>query len=317
MAKKKIPSIIKEVKSNTPPDVDYSYQKQISFSQFSMYEQCPHKWALQYRDGHRKTEVSIHMTFGTAIHESLQLYLTTMYEESKAAAERIDLVEHFEDTLRKQYRIDYEKNNKVHFSDSTQLREFFEDGVAIINWFKKKNGVYFSKRNWWIVGCEVPLQLTPNPMFRSVIYRGFLDVVLYHEPTNTIKIIDIKTSTRGWKDKEKSDEVKNMQLILYKKFFAEQYNFPVDNIEIEYFIVKRKIYEDGEYPEKRIQLHVPTSGKVKVNKATKALNEFIERAFTKDGSYNMGPQLKNPSKWNCQFCPFNDNEELCDKNIRE
>ena len=87
-----------------------------------------------------------------------------------------------------------------------------------------------------------------------------------------IKIIDIKTSTRGWKDKEKSDEVKNMQLILYKKFFAEQHNFPVDNINIEYFIVKRKVYEDGEYPEKRIQTHTPTSGKVKINKATKALN---------------------------------------------
>ena len=315
--KKKIPSIIKEVKTNTPPDINFGYQKLISFSQFSMYEQCPHKWALQYRDGHRKTEVSIHMTFGTAIHESLQLYLTTMYEESKAAADRIDLVEHFETTLKKQYREDYEKNNKVHFSDSTQLREFFDDGVAIINWFKKKNGAYFSKRNWWIVGCEVPIQLTPNPAFKNVIYRGFLDVVLYNEATKTIKIIDIKTSTRGWKDKEKSDEVKNMQLILYKKFFAEQYNFPVDNINIEYFIVKRKIYEDGDYPEKRIQTHVPTSGKVKLNKATKALNEFIERAFQKDGSYNPGPQLKNPSKWNCQFCPFNDNKELCDKNIRE
>ena len=315
MSKKKIPSIVKEVKTNTPPDINFGYQKLISFSQFSMYEQCPHKWALQYRDGHKRTEVSIHMTFGTAIHESLQLYLTTMYEESKAAAERIDLVEHFEDTLRNQYKEDYEKNNKQHFSDSTQLREFFDDGVAIINWFKKKNGAYFSKRNWWIVGCEVPIQLTPNPAFKNVIYRGFLDVVLYNEATKTIKIIDIKTSTRGWKDKEKADEVKNMQLILYKQFFSQQYNFPVDNIDIEYFIVKRKIYEDGEYPEKRIQTHVPTSGKIKLNKATKALNEFIERAFQKDGSYNMGPQLKNPSKWNCQFCPFNNDNNLCDKGL--
>lgn len=315
MAKKKIPSIIKEVKQFTPPEVDYRFQKQISFSQFSMYEQCPHKWALQYRDGHRKTEVSIHMTFGTAVHESLQLYLTTLYEESKAAADRIDLINHFETTLRKQYREDYEKNNKVHFSDSTQLREFFDDGVAIINWFKKKNGAYFSKRNWWIVGCEIPLQLTPNNAFKNVIYRGFLDVVLYNEVTKTIKIIDIKTSTRGWRDKEKSDEIKNMQLVLYKKFFAEQYNFPIENIEIEYFIVKRKIYEEGDYPSKRIQIHIPTSGKVKLNKATKSLNEFIERAFTREGSYNMGPQLKIPSKWNCQFCPFNDNITLCNKNL--
>ena len=123
MAKKKIPSIIKEIKKNKPPEVDYSYQKQISFSQFSMYTQCPHKWSLQYRDGHRKTEVSIHMTFGTAIHESLQLYLTTMYDESVAAADRIDLVEHFEETLRNQYRKDYEKNKKVHFSSSEEIRE--------------------------------------------------------------------------------------------------------------------------------------------------------------------------------------------------
>ena len=280
-----------------------------------MYEQCPHKWLLQYRDGHRKTEVSIHMTFGTAIHESLQLYLTTMYEQSTTSADAIDLVSHFEDTLRKQYREDYEKNNNTHFSDSLQLREFFDDGVAIINWFKKKKGEYFIKRNWWIVGCEVPIQLIPNPAFKNVIYRGFLDVVLYNEVTKTIKIIDIKTSTRGWKDKEKSDEVKNMQLILYKKFFSEQYNFPIENIEIEYFIVKRKIYEEGDYPSKRIQIHIPTSGKVKINKATKSLNEFIERAFLKDGSYNMGPQMKNPSKWNCQFCPFNDNITLCDKNL--
>ena len=134
MAKKKIPSIIKEIKKLKPPEVDYSYQKQISFSQFSMYTQCPHKWSLQYRDGHRKTEVSIHMTFGTAIHESLQLYLTTMYDESVAAADRINLVEHFEETLRNQYRKDYEKNKKVHFSSSEEIKEFFADGIEIINY---------------------------------------------------------------------------------------------------------------------------------------------------------------------------------------
>ena len=148
-----------------------------------------------------------------------------------------------------------------------------------------------------------------------MIYRGFLDVVLYHEPTNTIKIIDIKTSTRGWKDKDKDDEIKNLQLVMYKKFLSEQYEFPIDNIQIEYFIVKRKIYKDGDYPEKRIQIHIPASGRNKLNKVNTLLNEFIERAFQKDGSYNMGKQLKNPSAWNCRFCPFNDQPELCNKNL--
>ena len=315
MAKKKMPSIVKEIQRFSPPEVDYSYQKQISFSQFSMYTQCPHKWSLQYRDGHRKTEVSIHMTFGTAIHESLQLYLTTMYNESVAAADRINLVEHFEETLRNQYRKDYEKNKKVHFISSEEIKEFFADGIEIIKYFKKKKGIYFSKRGWHIIDCELPIQLTPNNAFRNVIYRGFLDVVLYHEPTNTITIIDIKTSTRCWEDKDKDDEIKNLQLVMYKKFLSEQYEFPIDNIQIEYFIVKRKIYKDGDYPEKRIQIHIPDSGRNKLNKVNTLLNEFIERAFQKDGSYNMGKQLKNPSAWNCRFCPFNDQPELCNKNL--
>ena len=315
MAKKKVPSIIKEVKQFKPQEIDYRYQRAISFSQFSMFETCPHKWALQYRDGHYRSEVSIHMTFGTAMHEVLQDYLTVFYNQSKAEADRIDLEKEFEDRLKKVYREEYEKNKKEHFSSSEELREFYEDGLGILSWFKKNKGKYFSKRGWWLVGIEVPILLTPNPLYKNIIYKGFLDVVLYNETLNQIKIIDIKTSTRGWRDKEKTDEVKNMQLILYKKFFSEQYNFPVDNIEIEYFIVKRKLHGNPDFPDNRVQIHVPSSGKIKLNKTTKAINEFIEMAFNKDGSYNQGPHLKVPSKHNCTYCPFKKSADLCDRGL--
>jgi len=255
------------------------------------------------------------MTFGTAIHTVLQDYLTTFYNVSKTAADQIDLEFQFEEKLREGYRTDYERNNKTHFSDSEQLREFYEDGLGILSWFKKNKGKYFSKRGWWLVGIEVPILLNPNPLYKNIIYKGFLDVVLYDENTNTIKIIDIKTSTRGWKDKEKTDEVKNMQLILYKKFFAEQFGFPVDNINIEYFIVKRKLHGNPDFPDPRVQIHVPSSGKIKLNKATKRFQEFIEMAFTKDGSHNTGPMLKVPSKWNCTYCPFKEDKNLCDRGL--
>jgi hypothetical protein len=315
MAKKKIPSIIKEVQQFTPPDVDYRFQKQISFSQFSMFESCPHKWALQYRDGHYTSEVSIHMTFGTAMHTVLQDYLTAFYNVSKTAADQIDLEGQFEEKLREGYRADYERNKKEHFSSPEQLREFYEDGLGILSWFKRNKGKYFSKRGWWLVGIEVPIILQPNPIYKNLFYKGFLDVVLYNETLNKIKIIDIKTSTRGWRDKEKTDEVKMMQLILYKKFFSEQYGFPIDNIDIEYFIVKRKLHGNPDFPDPRVQIHVPASGKIKLNKATKAIHEFIEMAFNKDGSYNTGPQLKNPSKWNCTYCPFKGDKNLCDRGL--
>jgi hypothetical protein len=143
---------------------------------------------------------------------------------------------------------------------------------------------------------------------------GYLDVVMYHEPTNTFKIIDIKTSTRGWNDKVKKDEDKQFQLILYKQFFSEQFNIPVDDISVEFFIVKRKVYDHPEYVIPRIQTFVPASGKVKLNKANKALGEFIDETFNKDG-YKDKSHEPTASKWNCTFCPFKDKKDLCSVGI--
>ena len=66
MAKKKAPQIVREIQKNPPEPVNFAFEKNISYSQLSMYTQCPKKWALQYRDGHKVKEQSIHMTFGTA-----------------------------------------------------------------------------------------------------------------------------------------------------------------------------------------------------------------------------------------------------------
>ena len=299
---KKIPSIIKEIKSFEPININYSFQKNISHSQFSLYKQCPQSWALRYRDGYKMDEQSIHFIFGTALHETLQHYLDVMYNFSIVKADKIDLNEHFKTGLMKEYQSAYKKNNNLHFSSADELREFYEDGISILDFFKKKRGSYFNKRGWYLVGCEVPITLTPNKRYPNVIYQGYLDVVLYNENTKSFKIIDIKTSTRGWNDKTKKDESKQFQLILYKKFFAEQFNIPIDKISIEFFIVKRKIWEQSDYPVSRIQTYVPASGKVKLNKVDKELNEFIEAAFTKEGYSNKEhPYTIND---NCKYCTF-------------
>ena len=311
MAKKKVPIIVREIRNNPPLPINFAVEKNISYSQLSMFTQCPKKWALQYRDGHKISEQSIHMTFGTALHEVLQHYLDVMYETSGAAADRIDIEELFEDTLRKCYAEDYKKNKNQHFSSPTELREFFEDGKEILNFIRKKRSYYFSKKGWYLVGCEVPIVMAPNLRLNRVKYMGYLDVVMYHEPTNTFKIIDIKTSTKGWNKWNKKDESKQFQLILYKYFFSKQYKIPLENIEIEFFIVRRKVYVDGDYPQKRVQQFIPASGKVKLNKATTNLNEFISKAFNLDGSYKDTIFGANPSKWNCTFCPYKENTELC------
>ena len=302
MAKKKAPQIVRDIQENKPEPVNFAYEKNISYSQLSMYSQCPKKWALQYRDGHKVSEQSIHMTFGTALHETLQMYLDVMYNESGAAADKLNLEGDFETRLREEYSKAYKANNNSHFSDATTLREFYSDGVEIINYLRKNRGKYFSKRGWWLVGCEVPIVIAPNSRLSRVKYMGFLDVVLFHEPTNKFVIIDIKTSTNGWNAKAKKDKLKQFQLVLYKKFFSEQYKIPIDDIDIEFFIVKRKLWESEDFVIKRIQKFIPPSGKTSVNKATKLLNEFLDNCFTREGfSEKEMPETPNN---NCKWCPY-------------
>ena len=300
--RKKPPVILKEIRQKKLPEIDYATQKSISYSQMSMFNECPKKWSLQYREGHKSFTSSIHTVFGTALHETLQHYLTVMYEQSGAAADRLNTSEMLEENLREEYKKQYKANNNQHFVTPDELREFYEDGVEIIREFSKDKTKYFGKRGWHLVGCEVPIILTPHSKYQNVMFQGYLDVVLYHEPTNKIKIIDIKTSRQGWSKKEKSDENKQFQLIAYKKYYSELYNVPIENIEIEFMIVKRKIFESDIYVIKRVQQFKPASGKVKLNKVTKSIESFIERAFDRNGYKEVDHQPK--LNGNCKWCPF-------------
>jgi hypothetical protein len=314
MAKKKLPQVVKDIRNTIKRDIDWANEKLISYSQFSMYNECPKKWSLQYKEGHKQFTSSIHTIFGTALHNTLQHYLTVMYEQSGVEADKINTSELFEEELSKEYKIQYKKNNKQHFLEPSQLREFYDDGINIIRDFSKNKSKYFSKRGWYLVGCEIPITLNPSPSLPNVVYQGYLDIVMYHEPTNTIQIIDLKTSGYGWKDKEKKDENKQFQLILYKKFFAEHFNFPIDNIEIEFFIVKRKLHESEDFVIRRIQTFSPPSGKIKINKATQTLNKFIEEAFSLTGYKNTDHQ-PTPNT-NCNWCPFH-KTHLCKATYNE
>ena len=319
---KKLPKIVKEIRNNPPSPVNYAYQKNISYSQMSIFRGCPHRWKLQYKDKIKRFTSSIHTVFGTAIHEVVQNYLDVAYESSFAAADReIDMEDKFQQTFIDEYQRQYKSNKNEHFSSATEMREFFEDGVAILEWFKKKRSAYFSKKGTYLVGCEIPIVVAPNKMYSNVLYMGYLDVVTYHEATDTFKIIDIKTSTRGWRDQDKKNEDKQFQLLLYKQYFSEQYNIPLEKIEIEFFILKRKVLDwDDEnlmspHQAYRVQTFTPPSGKIKLGRAKNAINGFINECFNSSGQIKDADYPKSPSKWNCNFCPYKVDQENCGEGI--
>lgn len=290
-----------------------SGKPKISFSQYSSFATCPKQWELTYAKGNRIYDASIHTTFGTALHETIQEWLGVLYTDSVKAATAMDLPALFKERLSTVYREAVEKMDGRHFSSAKELGEFYEDGLAILHYLTKKRTAYFTTKAWQLVGVEIPLY-HPISDRCDVRFLGYIDVVLFDETKQEYHIIDIKTSTRGWTDREKKDPIKVSQLILYKEYFAQQFNVDPDKIHIKYFIVKRKLYEEAMFPQKRIQEFVPASGKPTRNKVRKEIEAFVEAGFNPDGTYRLDREylaIAGPKSKNCKFCVFAEDDNLC------
>jgi hypothetical protein len=310
---KKIPAILKEIKAYEAATLDYAKdQKNISYSQISMFHRCPHSWKLNYKDKLQVYKDSIHTSFGTSFHEVIQEYYERFYNDSVKAAEELDVEELLKTEMKKNYAIGKERNGE-HFSTAVELQEFYEDGVNILREWKKKKGGFIQKRGWHLAGIEIPLMITPEEEYENTLFKGFIDAVLYHEETETFKIVDFKTSTRGWNKNTRKDEMKQNQIILYKEFFSRQFNVPKEKIEVAFVILKRKIYADSDFPQPRISEFRPASGPIKTKKAVAVVREFIQGCFEKDGSYKEREFEMRPSQSNCRFCAFADKPELCSR----
>jgi hypothetical protein len=285
----------------------------ISYSQFSMYSTCPKHWELAYVKGLRTFNQSIHTLFGTCLHETLQEYLTVMYTESIKKADSIDFKAVLKDKMFTQYKEAMEQMGK-HFSNKFELNEFYDDGVAILEWIRKRRAEYFSSKHEELVGIEVPIYHPVGHEGRPVFMMGFLDVVIRNNKTNRITILDIKTSGNGWNKYQKADKLKASQLVLYKEYFGEQFGIDKESIDIKYFIVKRKLIEGAMFPQKRVQEFIPASGKPTRKKLLTEINAFVESSFKEDGSYNTEreyPAIAGKNYKNCKYCEFAEDDELC------
>lgn len=293
--------------------------KTISYSQFTMFSKCPLSWKLRYIDKHRDDLPSIALLFGTAFHETLQTYLYNIYEVGPGKADKIDLHELLRNNMAKEYTNLMEQTGGEIFTTQAQMEEHYADGIAILDFIRKKRNVYFSTKGMELIAIEMPIYRQATEDNENVYMYGFVDVILYDKDLNKYIIIDIKTSTNGWNKWMKADKTKTSQLLIYKKYFAEQIGCDEKQIDVKYFIVRRKIPEEAMFPIRPVSEYSPASGKPSINKVMTDVNTFVRTAFNPDGSYNTdhnylavgGKGLKN-----CRWCPYANNEELCPKKER-
>ncbi len=289
-------------------------KKMISNSQIKSYTQCPHKWKTMYIDGQKEYQQSIFFTFGTAMHETIQHFISVIYKDSAKAAESLDLANLLKENMSIAYKSGLKRNKGEHFTNKFDLEDIYKQGVKILSELVKKRGAHFSKKNTELLGIEIPI-LIDSDVNENVMIGGFLDLVM--KEGDKIKIYDIKTSYKTWDKNKKKDG--SFQLRLYKKYFAKQYDVKEEDVEIEFFIVKRNVWEDSDFPQSRIQKFSPASGKPTMTKTGKVVDDFISSVFNKDGSYNIDREykaIKGIKGRNCKFCPFKTDYERCPKENR-
>jgi len=310
-------SIPREVKLITEHKVDkkeYKEKNNISYSQFLSFQTCPHQWYLRYIRKLGTYEPSIHTVFGTAMHETIQTWLEKMYATTIKEAMEMDLDALLKERMYNTYKKEKFRAGHEHFSTPSEMEAFYNDGKEILDFLKRKRGFYFSTKSTYLVGVEIPLVVDIKT---NLYFKGYIDLVFYNELTRKYYIIDIKTSTSGWNQFAKKDEKKIAQLVLYKTFFAEQFNVDPEQINLTYFILKRKVPEDPMYPAmgKRVQEFSPVAGKIKRAKVKKSLLEFVKEGFDSEGNYIDKDYFKNASKSSCMFCEFKENKFLCNQGI--
>jgi hypothetical protein len=272
----------------------------VSYSQYGMWTSCQQQFKLSYIDKLGESSANIHTIFGSAMHETIQHFLSVMYGVSKKQALLLDVEGMLKEKLVEHFTTEKAKMTEGTPCTQIELEEFFGDGRQILHYFKTKLDKLYTKSGFELVSIELPLNAELRP---GVNFVGFIDIVLKEVSSGKIIIIDLKTSTRGWNQYQKADKVKTSQMLLYKKFYSEKYNVPLDKIEVEYQILKRKVSDTTEFTIPRISKFVPANGKPSVNAAWKGFMEFVDSVYDEIGAVKQVDFPTNKSKA-CDWCEF-------------
>jgi hypothetical protein len=278
-------------------------KKRVSFSQYSMWYKCPQSWYLNYAKGMRKTDLNLNIFFGTAMHVALQTYLETLYTKGVVESDCLDLYNIFKNKFREEVDNAKEKDKFEYTED--EFASYVADGNNILDSFLSTSSriKYFPSQKFEFIGVEIPLDMD---IMNNISFIAYVDLILKDKNTGKYKIYDFKTSTSGWNSYTKEDESKYSQILLYKAFYSRKFNVPLSQIDVEFFIVKRKLFEGVSYPQSRIQTFTPTHTSNAINETIKGFTQFVKECFTTNGEYNLTakyPKIPGKNKKNCKYCP--------------
>jgi hypothetical protein len=252
------------------------------------------------------------MSFGTAFHEVLQEYLISNHGANHKTNNTLDFNIELKNKIKEIYKKDYNNYGK-HFSTSSELSEFWEQGVKILNHIRSNHDLYYDRQNWTLLGVEVPLMIKILNSEEPLYFILFIDLLFYDKINKKLIIDDIKTSGKGWSSYSKKDKVKTSQVLLYKAFLSKSLDLDYDDIDSRFTIVRR-ITDAYDFPLKRVQIFKPAQSKKSTISALDNFKIFIKSVFDKEGNYRQDieyPAVSGHNCFNCNYCEFNERHDIC------
>jgi hypothetical protein len=300
---KKLKGLVKKVWESKIKQTPSKYTH-VSYSSVSTYNKCPKLWEMQYLRKEIPFTQNIYTCFGTTMHETMQEWLTVMYHDKVKTANEIDLGQLLYVNMVKAYKRGRAQMEGQHFSNMDEMTQFWLDGKHILEYLTKKRAAYFSTKTAMLAGVETLLYQEIKP---GVAFKGLIDLVFYHPTTDRWTVVDIKTSTSGWRDHQKKNPNLTAQVVMYKEYFSKQFDIDKDKIDVQYFIVKRRVPAEAEFAimQRRVQEFSPPAGPRKTKEVMTKMNNFIDNVLDSTGAYiDKEHKCTNPFG-KCEHCsPF-------------
>lgn len=256
----------------------------ISFSELTDWIECPYRHKLVHIDKLGTSSMTPHLSFGTGVHDANENYIQTRTMDKNIAFE----------IIRQSWKDNEELFTKGPFPS------WSPNGFGVVDdWIKKADRVmddvpaFLDSEfpNWECYGAEELLyeRVENQPIW----FKGFIDAILTVKDAkgkSKYVIIDWKTCGWGWpKEKQENFNVQ-LQLILYKNFWAKKHGIDTRDIKCAFALLKR----DGAVG-KSIGLVPVSVGPITIERGLSVINNHV-RAVEKKFF------IKNRDA--CRFCTF-------------